>query len=155
MHIFLSSNILVSCCQITTYPKLCNSKQQAPLCRFSHSFSGSGIWGRLSWMTPAQSPSQNCHRALELSGEAVALYHGLSRGRSPFEGESHSCSQAQGHSVPWLAPDHISHCISCWVTVMTEADFLIFPEWDRQMEGKKERQTEVKSEKDRDRYRNR
>ena len=78
MHIFLSSNILVSYCQITTYPKLCNSKQQAPLCRFSHSFSGSGIWGRLSWMTPVQSPSQNCHKALEPSGEAVALYHSLS-----------------------------------------------------------------------------
>lgn len=85
MHIFLSNNILVSYGQITTCPKLCNSKHRAPLCKFSHSVSGSGIWGRLSWMIPAQGPSWNCHKALEPSGEAVAPHQGLSWGRRPFK----------------------------------------------------------------------
>lgn len=139
VHIFLSRNIRVTYCQITMYPKLGNSKQQAFLRSFFSQFRWVRHLGRLSWMTPAQSPSQNCHKALVPSGEAVAPYQGpLSGERSPWGWITGWSQPRASLSLGWLLGQHKPLYELLSYRVMAEADF-IFPEWDRQREGQKKR----------------
>lgn len=74
MHTFLSGSVLVSYCHITKYPQTLPLKTEST---DFLSFSGSGVWGRLSWMIPAQGPSGGCHKDLEWSVDAVAPPAGL------------------------------------------------------------------------------